>query len=314
MAVTALLRRAVRRHAVVPLTAWVLVVALVASGVAFVNRDARTELEHRFRLRVAIASDFVATYVADLLARERVQALQFLAGPQVDQRAFEQSVAALGYPAAVLLDSGGAVVHIAPANPDLIGVDLRERYPHIRTALHFSGIAELSWVLNAYTLVFGGLLLLGGRAGDLFGRRRMFIVGVLIFAFASLAGGFAWDKGWLLAMRALQGVGGAIASPTALSLIATTFDEGKARNRAFGVYAAVSGAGAAIGLILGGLLTDYLSWRWVLFVNAPIGVAIAIAAPFFIAESPRASHGLPRGRGPHGRRSRGRASVRGGSA
>ena len=161
--------------------------------------------------------------------------------------------------------------------------------PHIRTALHFSGIAELSWVLNAYTLVFGGLLLLGGRAGDLFGRRRMFIVGVLLFALASLAGGFAWDKGWLLAMRALQGVGGAIASPTALSLIATTFDEGKARNRAFGVYAAVSGAGAAIGLILGGLLTDYLSWRWVLFVNAPIGVALAIAAPFVIAESPRAS-------------------------
>jgi EmrB/QacA subfamily drug resistance transporter len=161
--------------------------------------------------------------------------------------------------------------------------------PHIRTALHFSGFAELSWVLNAYTLVFGGLLLLGGRAGDLFGRRRMFIVGVLVFAFASLAGGFAWDKGWLLAMRALQGVGGAIASPTALSLIATTFDEGKARNRAFGVYAAVSGAGAAIGLILGGLLTDYLSWRWVLFVNAPIGVALAIAAPLVIAESPRAS-------------------------
>jgi EmrB/QacA subfamily drug resistance transporter len=161
--------------------------------------------------------------------------------------------------------------------------------PHIRTALHFSGIAELSWVLNAYTLVFGGLLLLGGRAGDLFGRRRMFIVGVLLFALASLAGGFAWNKGWLLAMRALQGVGGAIASPTALSLIATTFDEGKARNRAFGVYAAVSGAGAAIGLILGGLLTDYLSWRWVLFVNAPIGVALAIAAPLVIAESPRAS-------------------------
>ncbi len=161
--------------------------------------------------------------------------------------------------------------------------------PHIRTALHFSGIAELSWVLNAYTLVFGGLLLLGGRAGDLFGRRRMFIIGVLIFALASLAGGFAWDKGWLLAMRALQGVGGAIASPTALSLIATTFAEGRARNRAFGVYAAVSGAGAAIGLILGGVLTDYLSWRWVLFVNTPIGVAIAFAAPFVIAESPRAS-------------------------
>ena len=161
--------------------------------------------------------------------------------------------------------------------------------PHIRSALHFSNIADLSWVLNAYTLVFGGLLLLGGRAGDLFGRRRMFMAGVLIFALASFAGGFAWDKGWLLAMRALQGVGGAIASPTALSLIASTFEEGKPRNRAFGVYAAVSGAGAAIGLILGGLLTDYLSWRWVLFVNAPIGIAIAIAAPLVIAESPRAS-------------------------
>jgi EmrB/QacA subfamily drug resistance transporter len=161
--------------------------------------------------------------------------------------------------------------------------------PHIRTALNFSNIADLSWVLNSYTLVFGGLLLLGGRAGDLFGRRRMFISGVLIFSLASLAGGFAWDKGWLLAMRALQGVGGAIASPTALSLIATTFQEGKARNRAFGVYAAVSGAGAAIGLILGGLLTEYLSWRWVLFVNVPIGVTIAAAAPFVIAESPRGS-------------------------
>src|SRR4051812_3102255 len=159
--------------------------------------------------------------------------------------------------------------------------------PHMRTALHFTSIAELSWVLNAYTLVFGGLLLLGGRMGDLFGRRRMFMVGVLIFAFASLLGGFAWTKGWLLAMRALQGVGGAIASPTALSLVTTTFEEGPARNRAFGVYAAVSGAGAAIGLILGGLLTDYVSWRWVLFVNAPIGLALAIATPFVLRESSR---------------------------
>jgi EmrB/QacA subfamily drug resistance transporter len=159
--------------------------------------------------------------------------------------------------------------------------------PHIRTALHFSSIADLSWVLNSYTLVFGGLLLLGGRSGDLFGRRRMFITGVLVFAVASLAGGFAWNREWLLAMRALQGVGGAIASPTALSLITTTFDEGPARNKAFGIYAAVSGAGAAIGLILGGLLTDYLSWRWVLFVNAPIGLALAIATPFVLAESPR---------------------------
>ena len=158
--------------------------------------------------------------------------------------------------------------------------------PHMRTALHFSPTG-LSWVLNAYTLVFGGLLLLGGRAGDIFGRRRMFIVGVLIFALASLAGGFAWDKGWLLAMRALQGVGGAIASPTALALVTTTFKEGPDRNRAFGVYAAVSGAGAAIGLIMGGILVQALSWRWVLFVNAPIGIALAIVTPMVLAESPR---------------------------
>jgi EmrB/QacA subfamily drug resistance transporter len=158
--------------------------------------------------------------------------------------------------------------------------------PHIKTALHFSPTG-LSWVLNSYTLVFGGLLLLGGRAGDLFGRRRMFMIGILIFSVASLAGGFAWDEGWLLAMRALQGVGGAIASPTALALVTTTFAEGPARNRAFGVYAAVSGAGAAIGLILGGVLTQSLSWRWVLFVNAPIGAALAVAIPVVLTESPR---------------------------
>ncbi|HWA65698.1 MAG TPA: MFS transporter [Mycobacteriales bacterium] len=156
--------------------------------------------------------------------------------------------------------------------------------PDIHRALHFSANG-LSWVLNAYTLVFGGLLLLGGRTGDLFGRRRMFIIGVSLFGAASLLGGFAQDKGWLIAMRALQGVGGAIASPTALSLVATTFEEGPARNRALGVYAAVSGAGAAIGLILGGVLTDLLSWRWVLFVNAPIGLFIATMAPRVIPES-----------------------------
>ncbi len=163
--------------------------------------------------------------------------------------------------------------------------------PHIQTALGFSATG-LSWVLNAYTLVFGGLLLLGGRTGDIFGRRRMFQIGVLLFALASLAGGFAPTQGFLLAMRALQGVGGAIASPTALALVTSTFPEGPERNRAFGVYAAVSGAGAAVGLILGGVLTDLLSWRFVLFVNAPIGILLAIAASYVLKESERRKAGV----------------------
>ncbi|HLI25408.1 MAG TPA: MFS transporter [Acidimicrobiales bacterium] len=158
--------------------------------------------------------------------------------------------------------------------------------PHIHAALGFSQTG-LAWVLNAYTLVFGGLLFLGGRSGDVFGRRRMFVVGVLLFSFASLLGGLAPTKELLLAARALQGVGGAIASPTALALVTTTFAEGRDRNRAFGVYAAVSGAGAAIGLILGGILVDLLSWRWVLFVNVPIGLVLALTAPAVLAESER---------------------------
>src|SRR5512132_176452 len=158
--------------------------------------------------------------------------------------------------------------------------------PHIREALNFS-TTSLSWVLNAYTLTFGGLLLLGGRAGDILGRRRVFITGILLFSLASLLGGLATSSGWLLAARALQGVGGAIASPTALALITTNFAEGPARNRAFGVFAAVSGSGAAVGLLLGGMLTSWLSWRWVLFVNVPIGILLAVAAPLYIAESER---------------------------
>jgi len=158
--------------------------------------------------------------------------------------------------------------------------------PHIQSALHFS-TTGLSWVLNAYTLTFGGLLLLGGRAGDILGRRRVFITGILLFSLASLLGGLATSSGWLLAARALQGVGGAIASPTALALVTTNFAEGPARNRAFGVFAAVSGSGAAVGLLLGGMLTSWLSWRWVLFVNVPIGILLALAAPLYITESER---------------------------
>src|ERR1700726_2330920 len=156
--------------------------------------------------------------------------------------------------------------------------------PSIARGLHFSE-PSLSWVLNAYTLTFGGLLLLGGRAGDILGRRRVFIAGIVLFSLASLLGGFATTQAWLLAARAAQGVGGAIIAPTALSLITTTFPEGPPRNRAMGVYAAMSIGGAAVGLIAGGLLTTYLSWRWVLFVNVPIGIVVAILAPRAFAET-----------------------------
>jgi EmrB/QacA subfamily drug resistance transporter len=158
--------------------------------------------------------------------------------------------------------------------------------PHIQTSLAFS-TTSLSWVVSAYTLTFGGLLLLGGRAGDILGRRRVFITGVLLFVLASLLGGLAQQPWQLLAARALQGVGGAIASPTSLALISTTFREGPERNRAFGVFAAVSAGGGAIGLLAGGILVEWLNWRWVLFVNVPIGVLIALAAPRWIRESER---------------------------
>jgi EmrB/QacA subfamily drug resistance transporter len=158
--------------------------------------------------------------------------------------------------------------------------------PHIQRALGFSG-SGLEWVVNAYALTFGGFLLLGGRAGDLLGRRKIFIAGLLLFSAASLVGGFATSQAWLLTARAIQGVGGAMIAPTALALITTTFEEGPARNRAMGVYAAMSGGGAAVGLVAGGLLTTYLSWRWVLFVNVPIGILTAFVAPFVFGESAR---------------------------
>jgi EmrB/QacA subfamily drug resistance transporter len=158
--------------------------------------------------------------------------------------------------------------------------------PHIQRALGFSG-SGLEWVVNAYAVTFGGLLLLGGRAGDILGRRRVFVFGLLLFSAASLLGGFATSEWWLLTARAVQGVGGAVIAPTALALITTNFPEGAPRNRAFGVYAAMAGAGSAAGLLLGGILTTYLSWRWVLFVNVPIGILVAAAAPRVLAESPR---------------------------
>src|SRR5580693_7440259 len=158
--------------------------------------------------------------------------------------------------------------------------------PHIQTALHFSG-TNLEWVVNAYALAFGGLLLLGGRSGDLLGRRRIFMAGIALFAVASLAGGFAQDQAWLLTARVIQGIGGALAAPTSLALIAVTFPEGKPRNRAMGVYAAMSISGAAVGLIAGGLLVNYLDWRWVFFVNVPIGLLVAFLATRVLPESER---------------------------
>jgi EmrB/QacA subfamily drug resistance transporter len=156
----------------------------------------------------------------------------------------------------------------------------------IQRSLHFSP-AGLSWVIDAYSLTFGGLLLLGGRAGDVFGRRRMLMLGLALFTTASLVGGLAPTSTWLLVARAVQGVGAAMASPSTLSLISATFEEGPERNRALGIFTAVSAGGGSLGLVLGGALTSWVSWRWVLFINVPIGIAIIALAPRFVPEPPR---------------------------
>src|SRR6202142_1010240 len=156
--------------------------------------------------------------------------------------------------------------------------------PSIGSHLHFSR-TDLSWVVNAYTLTFGGVLMLGGRMAGLLGRRRMFIVGLVLFSVASFAGGIAQSEGWLLAARAIQGMGAAIVSPAALSILVTTFADGAERNRTLGIWGAVAGAGGAAGVLLGGILTSGLSWRWVLFVNVPIGLAAAALAPRTLVES-----------------------------
>jgi EmrB/QacA subfamily drug resistance transporter len=156
--------------------------------------------------------------------------------------------------------------------------------PSIGRALHFSQ-DDLTWVVNAYTLTFGGFLLLGGRLADLMGRRKMFMLGLVVFSLASLAGGLAQSEPWLIAARAVQGMGAAIVSPAALSIITTTFAEGAERNRALGVWGSVAGAGGAAGVLLGGVLTSGLSWRWVLFVNVPIGVVCVLLSPRLLRES-----------------------------
>ena len=153
----------------------------------------------------------------------------------------------------------------------------------IKLDLGFSD-ASLQWVITAYAIVFGGLLLLGGRLGDLFGRRRVFILGLLVFAAGSGLAALSWSAGSLIAFRALQGVGGALFAPAGLSLLMTTFAEGKGRNTAIGVWGAASGSGGAAGVLLGGVLTSYLSWPWIFLVNVPVGVAVAALAPRYLAE------------------------------
>jgi EmrB/QacA subfamily drug resistance transporter len=160
--------------------------------------------------------------------------------------------------------------------------------PQMQQSLDFTR-ESLSWVLNAYSLAFGGLLLLGARAGDLLGRRRTFIAGIAIFALASLIGGMATSSGMLLAARTAQGVGGALIAPATLALLTSMFPEGRERNRALGLYTAVSIGGAAVGLIAGGILTELASWRWVMFVNVPIGAAVLAATLRFVTETPRQS-------------------------
>jgi EmrB/QacA subfamily drug resistance transporter len=156
--------------------------------------------------------------------------------------------------------------------------------PSIGRALNISQ-DNLSWVVNSYTLTFGGFLLLGGRLADFFGRRRLFIIGMTLFSVSSLLGGFAQNQTWLITARAVQGLGAAIASPAALSIVMTTFTDGHERNRALGIWGAVAGAGGAAGVLLGGVLTQWAGWEWVLFVNVPIGAFVVWQAPLRLAES-----------------------------
>lgn len=160
--------------------------------------------------------------------------------------------------------------------------------PAIAHALHFQNDAQLQWIITAYALTFGGFLLLGGRLADLFGRRKIFLAGTALFAVASLAGGFAQDPGQIIIFRGLQGLGGALLAPSALSLLLTTFQEGPERNKALGVWSMVAAGGGAIGLVLGGLLTQYVDWRWIFFINLPVAaLVIPMALKYLPAGLPR---------------------------
>jgi EmrB/QacA subfamily drug resistance transporter len=180
---------------------------------------------------------------------------------------------------------GMALVLVAQLMLVLDATIVNVALPHI-AALGF-GPASLSWVLNAYTLAFGGLLLLGGRLGDVLGRRRIFLTGLAVFTFFSFLGGLAADPAMLVVSRALQGVGAALAAPGVLALITTNAPTEAARNRALAAFGAVSSGGGGLGLILGGLLTEAISWRWTLFVNVPIGLVVLALVPRLVAETPR---------------------------
>lgn len=179
-----------------------------------------------------------------------------------------------------------AVILVTQLMVILDGTVVNIAMPHIQQALHFSP-SSLSWVQNAYALAFGGLLLLGARAGDLLGRRRVFVTGVSIFTLASLLGGLAPNAELLLAARVLQGIGGAIAAPAALTLLMLTYREGPERMKALGYYSLISSGGGSVGLVLGGMLTDWVSWRWGLFINVPIGIALVFAARRVLTETER---------------------------
>ena len=156
--------------------------------------------------------------------------------------------------------------------------------PSIKVDLGFSQ-SNLQWVISAYAIMFGGTLLLGGRLGDLLGRRRLFIAGLTIFSVSSLLCGLAWSESSLIAFRAVQGLGGALLAPAALALLMTTFAEGRERNLALGVYGAAAGSGAAAGVLLGGVLTSYFSWPSIFFINVPVGIAAIALAPRLLRES-----------------------------
>src|SRR6266566_1624111 len=156
--------------------------------------------------------------------------------------------------------------------------------PSIKTDLHFSQ-EGLQWIVTAYAIIFGGVLLLGGRLADLLGRRRLFIAGVVLFTVSSLLDGLAWSEGSLIAFRSLQGLGAAMLSPAALSILTTTFEEGRERNLALGIWGAASGSGGAAGVLLGGALTSAFSWSWIFFINVPAGLLVLALVPFLLQES-----------------------------